>query len=177
MNFQLDEVIAVLERTPGTLRTLLSGLSAAWLRGTEGADSWSAYHIVGHLIHGEKTDWIPRTKMILEHGESQTFVPFDRTWMLHLPQDRPLPEMLDEFAALRSNNVTILKGLRLDAQQVKKTGRHPDFGAVTLEQLLATWVVHDLGHLSQIARVMAKQYTVEVGPWRQYLPVLDTRLK
>lgn len=177
MNFQLDEAIAVLERTPPTLQTLLSGLPAAWLRGTEGAESWSAYHIVGHLIHGEKADWIPRTRMILEHGESQTFEPFDRTAMMRLPQDRPLPEMLDEFAMLRSNNVTIFKGLRLDAPQMKKTGRHPEFGAVSLEQLIATWVVHDLGHLSQIARVMAKQYTSEVGPWRQYLPVLDTRLK
>ena len=177
MDFQLDEAIAVLERTPGTLRSLLSGLPASWLRGTEGAESWSAYQIVGHLIHGEKTDWIPRTRRILEHGESRTFEPFDRTAMLRQPQDRPLPDMLDEFAALRANNVTILKGLRLDAGFMKKTGHHPDLGTVTLEQLISTWVVHDLGHLAQMTRVMAKQYTAEVGPWRAYLPVLDTRMK
>ncbi|HSP07368.1 MAG TPA: DinB family protein, partial [Acidobacteriota bacterium] len=115
--------------------------------------------------------------MILEHGESQTFVPFDRTAMLKLPQDRPLAEMLDEFYSLRASNIKILKDLKLDAQKIAKKGRHPELGTVTLEQLISTWVVHDLGHLAQITRVMAKQYTDEVGPWRAYLPVLDTRLK
>ena len=177
MKFELDEAIAILERTPRVLRSQLSGLPASWLGGTEGNETWSPYHIVGHLIHGEKTDWIPRTRMILDHGESQTFVPFDRKFMLKLRQDRPLSEMLDEFDSLRAANIEILKGLRLNAQHMAKKGRHPDFGPVTLEQLLATWVVHDLGHLSQIARVMGKQYTDEVGPWRAYLPVLDTRLK
>jgi hypothetical protein len=177
MKFELGEAIAVLERTPQVLRALLSGLPGAWLRGTEGKETWSAYQIVGHLIHGEKTDWIPRTRMILEHGESRTFIPFDRTAMLKLTQDLPLAEMLNEFDSLRVANIEILKGLKLDAQQIGKKGRHPDFGPVTLEQLISTWVVHDLGHLAQITRVMAKQYTGEVGPWRAYLPVLDTRTK
>ncbi|HSP06368.1 MAG TPA: DinB family protein [Acidobacteriota bacterium] len=177
MKFELGDAIPVLERTPQVLRALLTGLPAAWLRGTEGKETWSAYQILGHLIHGEKTDWIPRTRMILEHGESRTFVPFDRTAMLKQPQDLPLAEMLDEFDSLRTANIKILKGLKLDEQQIGRKGRHPDFGPVTLEQLITTWVVHDLGHLAQITRVMAKQYTDEVGPWRAFLPVLDTRLK
>lgn len=177
MNVQLEEAVAILDRTPAALRSLLQDAPAAWLHGTEGAESWSAYQIVGHLIHGENTDWIPRTRMILEHGEDRAFVPFDRFAMLNLPQQRPLGEMLAEFEKLRAANLKILKSLNLQQKDLEKKGRHPELGTVTLGQLIATWVVHDLGHLAQMTRVMAKQYTDAVGPWRAYLPVLDTRLK
>lgn len=177
MELKLEEAVAVLERTAPSLRSLLTGMPEPWIRGTEGGDSWSAYQIVGHLIHGEKTDWIPRAHMILEWAEERAFEPFDRFAMLNLPQDRPLEEMLAEFEQLRSHNLSILKNLAITPQQLQRIGRHPDLGPVSLSQLLATWVAHDLGHLSQLARVMAKQYTEAVGPWRAYLPVLDTRLK
>lgn len=177
MDVKLDEALAVLERTPATLRTLLNEIPNAWVHGTEGEKSWSAYQIVGHLIHGEKTDWIPRTRMILEHGESKSFEPFDRFFMLKLPQDRPLKEMLAEFEELRKQNIKVLKSLKLKSSDLEKKGMHPELGSVTLSQLMATWVVHDLGHLAQLTRVMSKQYTEAVGPWREYLPVLDTKLK
>lgn len=177
MDVQLKEALSVLERTPVTLRALLNEIPDPWLHGTEGEKTWSAYQIVGHLIHGEKTDWIPRTKMILEHGDSKSFVPFDRFFMLKFGQDRPLKEMLNEFEDLRMKNLEILKSLNLQSADLEKKGMHPELGAVTLSQLIATWVVHDLGHLAQLTRVMAKQYTESVGPWRPYLPVLDTRVK
>lgn len=177
MDFDLQNSLEILSRTPGSLRSMLSGISSAWLRGTEGPDSWSSYDIVGHLIHGEKTDWIPRAKMILEHGDTRAFEPFDRFFMKRLPQDVPLEEMLREFESLRKQNLDELQRLITSNDQLEKKGKHPELGDVTMKQLLATWVVHDLGHLSQINRVLAKQYTDAVGPWRGYLPVLDTRLR
>jgi hypothetical protein len=150
-------------------------LPDSFLLTREGGDTWSPYDIVGHLIHGERTDWIARVRMILTRGEESTFEPFDRFAQFQDSRGRSLSSLLDEFAALRAENLETLRELKLGPAEFALTGRHPDFGVVTLGQLLATWVVHDLGHLGQIARVMAKQYRDEVGPWRAYLPVLSDR--
>lgn len=173
MNFDLPSGIAVLERTPGTLRSMLSGLPSGWTHATEGADTWSPYDIVGHLIHGERTDWVPRAELILAQGPVRRFQPFDRFAQARESQGKALDELLDEFTRLRTANVATLAGWRLTPSQLALEGEHPEFGAVTLGQLLATWVAHDLGHLAQTARVMAKQYREAVGPWRAYLPVMD----
>lgn len=173
MEFDFARGTAVLERTPHTLRDMLSGLAADLLHATEGPDTWSPYVVVGHLIHGERTDWIPRTRIILAQGADRRFEPVDRTAQLREDQTRPIEAMLDEFARLRSENLATLTGWRLSDAQLGLEGIHPAFGAVTLRQLLATWVAHDLGHVAQIARVMAKQYRDAVGPWRAYLPILD----
>jgi hypothetical protein len=173
MEIDLDHATAVLDRTPSVLRVTLSGLGPEWLHATEGPDTWSPYHIVGHLIHGERTDWIPRARIILAQGANRRFEPFDRTAQLHDDQTRPIELLLDDFARLRSESLATLAGWRLTDARLALTGEHPEFGSVTLGQLLATWVAHDLGHIAQIARVMAKQYRQAVGPWRAYLPVLD----
>ncbi len=173
VTFDLGDGIAVLERTPHTLRAMLAGLPDAWTAGTEGPDTWSPYDIVGHLIHGERTDWIPRGRIILAQGLDRRFAPFDRFAMLRERGDQPIGELLDEFARLRTENLATLTQWRLTDAQLALEGEHPDLGRVTLRQLLATWVAHDLGHLAQTARVMAKQYREAVGPWRQYLPVMD----
>jgi uncharacterized damage-inducible protein DinB len=171
MEFSLTAGAAILERTPATLRAMLTGLSPDWTNATEGPNTWSPFLNVAHLIHGERTDWITRARIILAQGANRTFAPFDMA--AHLAERRPLAELLDEFAALRIENVATLKGWRLTDVQLALTGEHPVFGSVTLRQLLATWVAHDLGHIAQISRVMAKQYREAVGPWRAYLPVLD----
>jgi hypothetical protein len=171
--FDLGQAIAVLERGPATFRALLSGLSDAWTSPNEGPDTWSAFDNVGHLIHGERTDWIPRALMILEHGRTRTFEPFDRFAQVRENAGKSLPELLDEFATLRAQNLETLRGWHLTERELALEGEHPVFGCVTLAQLLATWMVHDLGHLAQVSRVMAKQWRVEVGPWRAYLPILD----
>jgi DinB superfamily len=172
MDFALTDAIPVLRRTPGVLRALLDGLPETWLYGTEGPNSWSPFDIVGHLIDGEETDWIPRARIILAGGPNPVFEPFDRFRHLRLNGGRPLIDLLDQFARLRAENVATLEGFRLSATDLGREGLHPELGRVTLRQLLATWVAHDLGHLAQAARVMAKQYVDEVGPWRAYLPVL-----
>jgi len=173
MDFDLTACTAVLERTPGTLRALLAGLPSAWIDGTEGPETWSPYVIVAHMIHGERTDWIPRARIILEQGPERRFPPFDRFAQLRENQDKPLADLLDEFARLRAEGLATLAGWRLTEAQLSLEGEHPEFGPVTLRQLLATWVAHDLGHVAQTARVMAKQYREAVGPWRAYLPVMD----
>ena len=173
MELDLAQGVAVLERTPRTLRGMLSGLSSEWLHATEGPESWSPYVVVGHLIHGERTDWIPRARIILAQGASRRFDPVDRTAQLREDQSRPIDALLDDFARLRADSLSTLAGWRLTDSQLVLEGEHPAFGPVTLRQLLATWVAHDLGHIAQIARVMAKQYRDAVGPWRAYLPVLD----
>ncbi len=170
--FRFDEAIPLLERTPATLRALLGGLPERWTTANEGAGTWSAYDVVGHLIHGERTDWIVRTEHILTHGAELPFVPFDREAMRHATPE-PLPDLLETFAALRTSNLERLAALRLTSADLARPGLHPALGAVTLGQLLATWVAHDLGHLAQIARVMGKRYRTTVGLWRAYLPVLD----
>jgi hypothetical protein len=173
MDFNLAVGIAVLERTPHAFRAMLAGLSPAWTDATEGPETWSPYVIVGHLIHGERTDWIPRAQLILAQGAERRFTPYDRFAQFHESQGKPLAALLDEFARLRSQSLATLTGWRLTEPQLDLTGEHPEFGPVTLRQLLATWVAHDLGHIAQTARVMAKQYRDAVGPWRAYLPVMD----
>ena len=173
MEFDLRAGTAVLERTPQTMRAMLAGLPEAWTAATEGPDTWSPYVIMGHLIHGERTDWIPRARIILAQGPDRRFVPFDRFAQLREGQSRSLADLLDEFALLRAENLATLEGWRLTDEQLAWEGEHPELGRVTLRQLLATWVGHDLGHIAQAARVMAKQYREAVGPWRAYLPVMD----
>lgn len=173
MEFDLDTGVAVLERTPETLRAMLAGLPPAWTEPNEGPETWSAYDIVGHLIHGERTDWIGRARIILEQGPDRRFAPFDRFAQFRESQGKSLAELLDEFARLRAENLATVAGWHLTDAELALEGEHPAFGAVTLRQLLSTWVAHDLGHIAQIARVMAKQYRDAVGPWRAYLPVMD----
>lgn len=157
------------------LRSLLTGVSDDWIYNNEGGQSWSPIDIVGHLICGEQTDWIIRTGIILEHGEEKTFEPFDRFAQFEQSEGVGLEELLDTFEDLRRRNLEKLEELCITEDQMRLRGTHPDLGSVTLEQLLATWTAHDLGHIAQIARVMAKQYSEAVGPWRQYLPVLDRK--
>lgn len=172
MEFQLQQSIEILERTPGTLMSLLEGLSEPWLHSNEGPETFSPFDILGHLIHGEETDWIPRTRIILEHGESRPFTPFDRFAFYEKSKGRSLGDLLATFQTLREQNIEILKGLDLTPEQLDLKGTHPELGQVTLRQLLATWATHDLGHLGQIVRVMAGQYSSEVGPWREFIAIL-----
>ncbi len=172
--FNLGEATAVLTRTPATLNALLRGLPNLWVRGNEGKDTWNAFDIVGHLIVGERTDWMPRVRIILENGEARPFDPFDRFAQLKASPEQP-PEMdklLDEFAGLRRENLATLKALNLQKEDLSRRGRHPALGVVTLAELLATWAVHDLTHVHQLSRVMAHQYRDAVGPWSVYLGVL-----
>ena len=173
MNFDLGEGVAVLERTPATLRTMLDGLPPGWIEGNEGAETWSPYVILGHLVHGEKDDWIPRAKIILAQGPQRRFTPYDRFAQFEESKGKSLGDLLDEFAMLRQSNLETLANWRLTDAQLSLEGEHPEFGLVALRQLLSTWVVHDLGHIAQVARVMAKQYKGAIGPWRAYLPVVD----
>jgi len=172
MSFVLEEGIAVLERTPAVLRTLLEGLDVSWTHRNEGPDTWSPFDVVGHLIDGEEHDWMSRARTILEEGTARTFEPFDRFRHLRENGGRSLEGLLDRFDQLRARNLRDLRALELDAERLRLEGTHPEFGTVTLEQLLATWVAHDLGHIQQITRVMAKRLREEVGPWAAYLPVL-----
>ena len=171
--FDLANAIEVLERTPATFRALLGGLPDAWTAPNEGPDTFSAFDNLGHLVHGERTDWIPRARIILEHGRSRPFEPFDRFAQTRESQGKRVGDLLDELAALRAQNLETLRGWRLTDRELALEGEHPALGRVTLAQLLATWVVHDLGHLAQTSRVMAKQWREEVGPWRAYLPIVD----
>jgi len=172
VDFDLRHGIAVLERTPQVLEALLSGLPEAWTTGNEGAETWSPFDVVGHLIDGELTDWMARLHIILTQGPNRRFEAFDRFRHISRNKGRTLGDLLAEFRQLREKNLGELRALDLTAAQLQLTGEHPAFGSVTLEQLLATWVAHDLGHLAQITRVMAKQYRDAVGPWEAYLPVL-----
>lgn len=175
MSFTLDQSIAILERTPATLRALLEGVGERWARGTEGPDTFSPTDVVGHLIDGEETDWIPRARIILAQGANRRFEPYDRFRHRSRNSGRTLDSLLAEFARLRVANLDLVRSWKLTERELVLEGEHPSLGAVTLRQLLATWVVHDLGHLAQVARVLAKQYKNEVGPWVQYLPVLTDR--
>ena len=174
MEFELGNAIAVLERTPATLRSLLLGLPSAWTDATEGPDTWSPYVVVGHLIQGERSDWIPRARIILAQGPERRFTPFDRFAQFRDSEGKSLTELLDEFAQLRAANLSTLKSWQLTDAQLALEGQHPAFGAVTLRQLLATWVAHDLGHVVQVSRVMAKQYRDAIGPWTEYLSVMNS---
>jgi hypothetical protein len=170
--FSLDEAIAVLTRTPATLSLLLRGLPRAWVHNNEGKETWSAFDIVGHLIVGERTDWMPRVRIILENGESRPFDSFDRFAQTKENQDKSMEQLLDDFARLRRENLTELEALDLRQEDLTRRGKHPELGVVTLSELLATWVVHDLTHVHQLSRVMAHQYRDAVGPWNAYLGVL-----
>ena len=175
--FRLAEAIAVLTRTPAALDALLRGLPDIWVRDNEGRskegkDTWSAFDIVGHLIVGERTDWMPRARIILEHGEARPFDPFDRFAQVKESQGKSLEQLLDEFARLRKENLAALQALNLQPEDLSRRGRHPELGVVTLSELLATWAVHDLTHVHQLSRVMAHQYRDAVGPWSAYLGVL-----
>jgi hypothetical protein len=172
MNYDVQTATAVLRRTPAVLDALLRDLPDDWTRPNEGGDSWSAYDIVGHLIHGERTNWIPRAAMIVESGETRTFERIDRLAQARESQGKTLARLLDEFADARADSLDRLRAFNLQPQDVERRGRHPVFGVVSLGQLLATWVAHDLTHLHQISRVMAHQYRDAVGPWQVYLGVL-----
>lgn len=175
MRFDLAQSVDVLERTPATLHALLRGIDDDWSRGTEGPETFSAFDNVGHLIDGEETDWMPRARIILAQRGDRRFEPYDRFRHRKRNVGRTLDSLLDEFAILRLENLTLLSAWNLSQTQLELTGIHPTFGPVTLRQLLAAWVVHDLGHIAQIARVMAKQYREEVGPWVPFMPVLTDR--
>ena len=173
MEFEMEKAVPVLERTPRVLRALLEGLPAEWTDADEGPETWSPYVVVGHLIHGERTDWIPRARIILAQGADRRFEPFDRFAQQRESAGRSTAELLEEFARLRAANLATLRGWNLGPRELALEGEHPELGRVTLEQLLATWAAHDLSHLAQTARVLAKQYREAVGPWRAYLPLLD----
>ncbi len=171
MNFEIHKSMEILSRTPATLTSLLSGLSEGWLHQNEGENTWSPHDVLVHLIHGEKTDWIPRAKIILSNAENKNFVPFDRFAGLDEEQKKPIEALLEEFSAIRTENLASLKSMSIEDSDLLKIGFHPEFGEVRLQELLSTWVVHDLGHIAQISRVMAKQYQTEVGPWIAYLGI------
>lgn len=173
MKFQLAQAKEVLIRTPSTLNALLSDLTDEWIFSNEGADSWSPFDIVGHLIHGEETDWIPRSRIILEYGEQRSFEPFDRFAMFEKFRGKSMSELLYMFGQLRRESLKALEEMNLTPEMLEKRGTHPELGVVTLSQLLSTWVVHDLSHIGQISRVMAKQYKEAVGVWQAYLPILN----
>jgi DinB superfamily len=176
MEMKLSDATQILERTPGLLNQVIRGLPEEWIRATEGEDTWSCYDVVGHLIHGELTDWMPRVRMILEHGENRSFAPFDRVAQFREDRAQSLDRLLDRFKELREQNLAALKSLHLGPGDFSRTGVHPELGTVTLRQLLSTWVVHDLTHISQISRVLAKQYEAEVGPWKAYMGILNTSI-
>jgi hypothetical protein len=172
--FRLDDAIRALERTPGALRGMLMGVGPDWAHGNYGTDTFSPFHVVGHLIHGENTDWMPRLRLILEKGDSVPFEPFDRFAHYAATQGRKMDDLLIEFTRLRSANVVKLRSLKLHDASLALTGKHPELGTVTAKELIATWVVHDLNHIKQIAKGMAWQYNEHVGPWKAYLPILAT---
>ena len=172
MEFDLGHTISLLSRTPAVLKTLLGDLPETWTLRNEGENTWSAFDVVGHLIHGERTDWMPRARMILQSGEAHTFEPFDRWGHVRESQGKSLGQLLEEFGGLRSENLIELRALNLRQEDLERRGRHPALGVVTLSELLATWAAHDLTHLHQISRVMAHQYREAVGPWSAYLGVL-----
>lgn len=171
MEYRVDDAVAVLERTPKVLDVWLRGLPEAWTRRNEGGETWSPYDVVGHFIVGEETDWIPRARRLLEHGENVPFDKFDRLAQFEASKGKTMEQLLDRFAEAREQSLRELRSLKLD---LNKKGRHPALGSVTLRNLLATWVAHDMTHLAQISRVMAHQYREEVGPWVQYLGVLKS---
>ena len=172
MEFELKKAVLILQRTPAVIRNLLIDLPSDWISENEGENTWSPYDIVGHLIHGEKTDWIVRAEIILSINPNRLFEPFDRFAQFENSQGKSLDQLLDEFEQLRIENLRRLSAMNLSGKNLASEGIHPEFGAVTLKQLLSTWVVHDLGHIAQIARVMAKQYKTEVGPWLEYIGIL-----
>lgn len=172
IEFSISKSIALLERTPAVLRSLLQDLPDDWTVNNEGEETWSPYDIIGHYIHGEKTDWIPRMQIILGDGADKSFEPFDRFAQFKESKGKTLTQLLDEFESLRKRNVDVLRSAKITDEMLKRTGIHPSFGPVTLQQLVSTWVAHDLNHIGQIARVMAVQYKEHTGPWVEFLGIL-----
>ncbi len=178
MRFSLETALPILERTPSVLNELLCGVGDAWTMPNEGGETWSPFDVIGHLIHGERTDWIPRARIILEFSETRPFDPFDRFAQFEQSRSKSMKTLLDEFGELRDENLMVLHDMDLQPDELERSGMHPELGAVSMTHLLAAWVVHDLGHIAQISRVMAKQYASEVGVWREsgYLGVLGDRV-
>lgn len=172
IEFSLDHAINLLGRTPGVLRGMLEGLPSEWSSKNDGEKTWSPYDVLGHLIHGERTDWIPRAKIIMEEGEKKAFEPFDRFAQFEASKGKSLEELLGTFERLRQENILRLKEMRLKPEDLRRSGKHPELGRVNLGELLATWVAHDQDHLVQISRTMARQYQKAVGPWQAYLSVM-----
>jgi DinB family protein len=172
-SFVMDEAIAILARTPAALDAMLRGLPDGWIAAHEGGETWSPFDVIGHLIHGERTDWMPRARIVLQHGEARAFDRFDRFAQFAASEGRTLDSLLDELATLRRENLRELASLGLTDADLDRRGRHPELGVVTLRQLLATWVAHDLDHVVQISRVLARQYSAEVGPWKAYLRIIS----
>ena len=175
MDFSFTMALPVLRRTPSVVRDLLAELPASWTDAVEGPNTWSPFDVVGHLIHGERADWMPRVEHVLRHGDAVPFPPFDREAMFEESRGKALGELLDTFTQLRNESLERLAALHLTDADLSRRGRHPEFGIVTLGQHLSTWVAHDLGHVGQIVRVMARQYTDAVGPWKVYLSILNPR--
>ena len=172
MQFNLDDTIAHLRRTPMVLEHLLASMPEAWTHGNYGPQTFSPFDVVGHLIHGERTDWMPRVRLILDHGEEHAFEPFDRYAHYEASRGKSVTDLLEIFASVRAENVASLESLQLNETDFQRRGTHPAFGSVTLAQLLATWVVHDLHHVAQICKAMSYQYREAVGPWRAYLGII-----
>ena len=173
MQFRFDDAAPLLRRTPAVLRALLFELPATWTDATEGPGTWSPFDVVGHLIHAERTNWVSRIEHILRHADAVPFPPFDREAMFSASNGRSLSELLDTFDRVRRDSLARLTALALTDSDLEKRGQHPEFGTVTMRQLLSTWVAHDLGHIRQVVRVMARQYSDAVGPWRAYLSILQ----
>ena len=173
MEYRIEDAIPVLERTPKALDVLLRDLPEVWTHQNEGPETWSPFDIVGHLAHGEKTDWIARVEMVLSDAEDKTFVPFDRFAQERDSVGKSMNQLLDEFTTLRTRNLEILKSKNITTDDLHKVGVHPALGIVSLSNLLSTWVAHDLGHIAQINRVMAKQYKEEIGPWKEYIRIVQ----
>ncbi|PWT73256.1 MAG: hypothetical protein C5B59_13925 [Bacteroidetes bacterium] len=174
MQFSIHKSILILERTPSILENLTDGLPDEWIYSNEGENTWSPFDVIGHLIHGEKTDWIPRMRIILNDQGDKKFEVFDRFAQFKASEGKSMQDLLSEFRQLRMQNLEVLKTLGLNDSILNRTGIHPALGRVTLRQLIATWVTHDLSHLSQITRVMAKQYKQEIGPWTEYFNIFKT---
>ncbi len=172
MEFTIDKALEILERTPIALEHLLNGLSEDWTMSNEGEDTWRVYDVIGHLVHGDQTDYIGRTELILSEKTDKQFTPFNRFAQFENSKGKTLPQLLNEFKEIRMQNVHKLRSFKITETDLAKTGVHPAFGEVTLSQLLSTWVVHDLDHLAQVARIMAKQYKEATGPWIEYLKIL-----
>lgn len=177
MQFDIDKAIEVLERTPSVIKSLLSEISDEWTLNNEGENTWSPYDVVGHLVHGEKTDWMPRLEMVLANSETKTFEPYNRFAQFEMSKGKSLATLLSEFESFRKQNIDTLKAQNISEKDLSKIANHPSLGRVTLKNLLAAWVVHDLGHITQISRVMAKQYKDEIGPWSKYLTIVKTTPK
>ena len=173
MKYNITLALEILERTPAVLKILLSGLSDDWIMNNEGPETFSPYDVIGHLIHGEKTDWTARTKMIMEHGNTKTFVPWDRFAQYEESKGKSLQQLLYDFEIIRKENIVWFKALQLTEADLDKKGSHPKLGEVTMRNLLSTWVIHDLTHIAQVTRVMAKQYKKEMGPWLQFFRIME----